>query len=116
MIYTPSKGSMWDPSIIWHERTYHLFSMQSKWMWHAVSPDGVHWSDAGPAVHDPDPRWYDDTKTGRWDCIWAIPKAGEQGYWGYLTARPSSKTRGIRSGARGACSQHDAGQGVRQIH
>lgn len=54
MIYTPSKGSMWDPSIIWHEGTYHLFSMQSKWMWHAVSPDGVHWSDAGPAVHDPD--------------------------------------------------------------
>lgn len=50
MIYTPSKGSMWDPSIISHEGTYHLFSMQSKWMWHAVSPDGVHWSDAGQGV------------------------------------------------------------------
>ena len=23
---------------------------------------------------DPDPRWYDDTKTGRWDCIWTTAK------------------------------------------
>jgi len=35
----------------------------------------------------PDPRWYDDGPSGRWDGIEALPRGGG-GYVGYLTARP----------------------------
>jgi hypothetical protein len=55
---------------------------------------------------DPDPKWYDDTKTGRWDCIWALPNPGG-GFWGYLTARPWNKTRGMKTESVGKVESED---------
>ena len=64
-----------------------VFFMQSK--------DLIHWERLGDEYRcDPDPRWYDDTPTGRWDCIWAVRRPGG-GFWGYLTARPWSQTPGL---------------------
>ncbi|MBC8462655.1 MAG: hypothetical protein H8D67_32215, partial [Deltaproteobacteria bacterium] len=54
----------------------------------AESDDLIHWKRLGDEYRiDPDPRWYNDTRSGRWDCIWAIPR-DEGGFWGYLTANP----------------------------
>ena len=54
----------------------------------AESEDLIHWKRLGDEYRsDPDPRWYNDTPSGRWDCIWAIPRV-EGGFWGYLTANP----------------------------
>ena len=62
----------------------------------AESTDLLNWNRLGDEFRsDPDPRWYDNTKTGRWDCIWSIPKPSGDGFYGYLTARPWSNTRGI---------------------
>ena len=59
----------------------------------AQSDDLIHWERLGDELRsDPDPRWYDNTRTGRWDCIWAIPKPAGGGFWGYLTAKPWDKT------------------------
>jgi len=62
----------------------------------AESKDLINWERLGDELRsDPDPRWYDDTKTGRWDCIWALPKPEGIGFYGYLTARPWNKSPGI---------------------
>lgn len=59
------------------------------------STDLIHWERLGDEYRsDPDPRWYDDTPTGRWDCIWTLRRP-EGGFWGYLTARPWSHTPGL---------------------
>ncbi len=56
----------------------------------AESDDLIHWRRLGNEYRCvPDPRWYDVTPNGRWDCIWRVPKA-DGGYWGYLTARPAA--------------------------
>lgn len=54
----------------------------------AESTDLVHWRRLEEEYRcDPDPRWYDDTPAGRWDCIYTLRKEGG-GFWGYLTANP----------------------------
>lgn len=60
----------------------------------AYSHDLIHWERLDDSlVSRPDPQWYDDTDTGRWDCIWTLPKPSG-GFYGYLTARPWNKTPG----------------------
>ena len=73
----------------------------------AWSDDLIHWERLDDELRsDPDPRWYDDKRTGRWDCIWAVPKS-EGGFWGYLTARPWNKTPGIRCESVGRVESED---------
>jgi len=73
----------------------------------AVSDDLLHWERLDDTYRcDPDPRWYDDTPSGRWDCIWSVPRA-EGGFWGYLTARPWSQTPGRRYESVGAVASDD---------
>jgi len=57
MIYEPESGSIWDPSILYHEGKYYLFSMYTPedrspnhHVWSAVSDDGVHWKDVGIVI------------------------------------------------------------------
>jgi hypothetical protein len=74
----------------------------------AQSDDLIHWERLGDELRsDPDPRWYDNTKTGRWDCIWAIPKPNDGGFWGYLTARPWDRTRGRNIDSIGMVESED---------
>lgn len=73
----------------------------------AVSDDLVHWERLGDEYKSaPDPRWYDNTQTGRWDCIWALPRE-EGGFYGYLTARPWSKNRGRKCESVGMLESGD---------
>ena len=61
----------------------------------AESEDLIHWKRLPDEYRcDPDPRWYDNTPTGRWDCISALTRPGG-GFWGILTARPWTKTQGL---------------------
>ena len=74
----------------------------------AVSDDLLHWDRLGDEYRsDPDPQWYDNTKTGRWDCIWSLPKPDGTGFYGYLTARPWNKTPGIRFDSVGMVESDD---------
>jgi hypothetical protein len=74
----------------------------------ACSDDLIHWERLDYDTRsEPDPRWYDDTRTGRWDCIWAIPKPEDDGYWGYLTARPWNTIRGMRFESVGMVESND---------
>jgi hypothetical protein len=56
MIYKPGSGAFWDPSILYHEGKYYLFSMYkpdqepNHHVWSAVSDDGVHWKDVGIVI------------------------------------------------------------------
>ena len=53
MIYKPSVGGMWDPTVLYFKGYYYMMSMHfektNDWngMWLAKSPDGVHWEDVG---------------------------------------------------------------------
>src|SRR6266496_1214384 len=48
MIYQPSVGSFWDPSVIYSNGTYYMFTMYGgDGVWLATSGDGVHWKDYG---------------------------------------------------------------------
>ncbi|MBC8472900.1 MAG: hypothetical protein H8D56_25845 [Planctomycetes bacterium] len=56
MIYRPKTGSMWDPSVIWHDGKYYAFMMYNKdgpnglgagHCFLASSEDGVYWEDEG---------------------------------------------------------------------
>ena len=88
-------GSVWKAG----ERFVLNFSESRKGVqaiYFAVSDDLLHWERLGDEYRsDPDPRWYDNTTTGRWDCIWSLPKTDGSGFFGYLTARPWNKTPGI---------------------
>ena len=55
-VYRPEKGAMWDPSVLWHNGTYHAFMMYSQDGTNgldaqhcllATSADGVHWRTEG---------------------------------------------------------------------
>ena len=57
MMYKPSSGRMWDPSVLWHEGNYYMFAMHNpgerqRNVWGAISPDGVHWRDLGPVIEN----------------------------------------------------------------
>lgn len=56
MIYKPKTGSMWDPSVIWHDGRYYAFMMYNRdgnngldagHCFLASSEDGAHWKDEG---------------------------------------------------------------------
>jgi len=51
MIYKPAHGTIWDPSVFWHDGKYYMFSMYrpegvdyNASIWLATSADGVHWT------------------------------------------------------------------------
>ncbi|MGB8260294.1 MAG: hypothetical protein WCE75_08080 [Terracidiphilus sp.] len=47
-VYQPQKGFFWDPSVIYANNRYYMFSMYGgESIWLATSDDGVHWSDYG---------------------------------------------------------------------
>jgi len=47
-LYQPSKGFFWDPSVIYANNQYYMFSMYGgESVWLATSQDGVHWKDYG---------------------------------------------------------------------
>lgn len=67
MIYRTPTGNMWDPSVLYHDGRYYLFSMYetedetetaralpnpANNVWCAVSDDGVVWEDAGAVIKD----------------------------------------------------------------
>ena len=54
MIYRAEGGSLWDPSVFYHNGKYHAFMMytkgggnaqESRYCLYASSDDGVHWKD-----------------------------------------------------------------------
>jgi hypothetical protein len=59
MVYMPTRGVIWDPSVLWHDGRYYMFSMywpakagfESVWL--ATSVDGVHWQDYGEVIPRP---------------------------------------------------------------
>lgn len=58
MIYAPTTGRMWDPSVLWYAGKYYMFAMHSEVkgrenMWVAVSDDGVHWGDGAQVFENP---------------------------------------------------------------
>ena len=74
----------------------------------AESPDLIHWERLGDEYRcDPDPRWYDDTPTGRWDCISMLPRSEGAGFVGYLTARPWPQTPGLSYESMGKVESED---------
>ena len=99
-------GSVWEAG----GRFVMNFSEQREGVqaiFHMESTDLIHWKRLGDEYRsDPDPRWYDDTPTGRWDCIWAVRRP-EGGFWGYLTARPWSHTPGLRYESIGMVESDD---------
>ena len=47
-LYQPSQGMFWDPSVIYANRQYYMYTMYGgKSVWLATSVDGVHWKDGG---------------------------------------------------------------------
>jgi len=47
-LYQPSAGSFWDPSVIYANNQYYMFTMYGgDGVWLATSQDGVHWKDYG---------------------------------------------------------------------
>ncbi len=47
-LYQPSEGFFWDPSVIYANNQYYMFSMYGgDRVWLATSQDGVHWKDYG---------------------------------------------------------------------
>lgn len=59
-LYQPSRGSFWDPSVIYANGQYYMFTMYSSpeytdratRVWLATSEDGVHWKDYGVVLHE----------------------------------------------------------------
>ena len=73
----------------------------------AQSGDLIHWEELGDEYRsDPDPQWYDDTPTGRWDCI-SVRRRPEGGFVGYFTARPWSRTAGLTYESIGKVESED---------
>lgn len=47
-LYKPSKGGFWDPSVIYANGQYYMYTMYGgDSVWLATSQDGVHWKDFG---------------------------------------------------------------------
>jgi hypothetical protein len=47
-LYKPSKGSFWDPTVIYANNQYYMYTMYGgDSVWLATSLDGVHWKDYG---------------------------------------------------------------------
>ena len=58
----------------------------------AESKDLIHWTRLGDEYEfKQDEQWYEPS--GRWDCIWVIPRTGG-GLYGYWTATPKPETEG----------------------
>ena len=60
-LYQPSRGSFWDPSVIYANGQYYMFSMYHEGarsaagggsVWLATSQDGVHWKDYGVVLQE----------------------------------------------------------------
>jgi hypothetical protein len=60
-LYQPSKGMFWDPSVIYANSQYYMYTMylpernptgQATRVWLATSKDGVHWKDYGVVLHE----------------------------------------------------------------
>jgi hypothetical protein len=48
LIYQPAVGSIWDPTVIYANGAYYMYSMYGgDGIWLATSADGVHWKDYG---------------------------------------------------------------------
>jgi hypothetical protein len=59
MVFRPDKGSMWDPSVLWHDGKYYAFMMydtdgDDAFCLLATSTDGVHWEDQGTIISEHD--------------------------------------------------------------
>jgi hypothetical protein len=59
MVFRPEKGSMWDPSILWHDGFYYCYMMydtegDDAFCLLATSADGVHWENQGPIISEHD--------------------------------------------------------------
>lgn len=57
MVFRPQTGSMWDPSILWHDGRYYAFMMydtegDDAFCLLATSRDGVHWTNEGTIVSE----------------------------------------------------------------
>ncbi|HPZ52782.1 MAG TPA: hypothetical protein PLI11_07670 [Clostridia bacterium] len=59
MIFKPRTGCMWDPTVMYINSKYYMFSMYKEKhtdldnnMYMAVSEDGVHWEDVGAVLED----------------------------------------------------------------
>lgn len=63
LLYRTEEGTLKDNCVVWHDGTFHLFTMyrfdakggeQEQWrnVWLATSPDGVHWKDVGPVIKE----------------------------------------------------------------
>ena len=64
MLYRPSKGRIWDPTVIRYHDTFYMFTMyyeegtsESYACRLATSKDGVHWEDWGSVLTDSKPVW-----------------------------------------------------------
>ena len=73
----------------------------------AQSPDLINWEIMGDEYRcDPDPKWYDDTHTGRWDCITTLQNPNGS-MWGILTARPWPRRPGLIYDSMGMVESED---------
>ena len=57
MVFKPETGSMWDPTILWHDGQYYAYMMydtegDDAYCLLATSPDGVHWEDQGKIISE----------------------------------------------------------------
>lgn len=94
MLYHPETGSMWDPSILWHDGHYHAFMMYSQDTQNglqaghcikAVSPDGVHWRTDAVVIEEPE-------RTNKWKffkCF--VGRCGDRFIMDHGIARPEGQ-------------------------
>ena len=54
MLYQPANRRFWDPSVLWLDGSYYTFYMHGTTVGLAISSDGVHWTERGPVIKDPD--------------------------------------------------------------
>lgn len=57
MLYRPSSGRIWDPSLTWHNGNYYFFAMYDHGdgdtsVWAAISTNGVQWHDIGAVINN----------------------------------------------------------------